>query len=314
MTYAQTFATGLVLAIVVGVGGFLFAAYAKKSSSPEAHILFGGDMMFDRTIRSAAEEHGGNYLFACLDPLLSKADMVVANLEGPITGNPSVSRGSLPGDGNNFTFTFPTSTAALLAAHFIGIVNLGNNHITNFKTSGVRSTISILEKAGVAHFGDPLANNVVYRAFKGINIAFIGYNEFVHPMGSSASAASTTVAQITEARALGYLAVVYTHWGEEYQPATDREKMLAREFVDAGAEIVVGSHPHVVQEHEKYRGKDIYYSLGNLIFDQYWNDAVTHGLMIDVRFDRDGVAGVTEIPVVLNRNRTTCPVENKVVL
>ena len=288
------------------------AVQMMRAVSPHydpVHILFGGDMMFDRTIRSAAEEHGGNYLFACLDPLLNKADMTVANLEGPITGSPSVSRDSLPGDGNNFTFTFPTSTAALLAAHFVGIVNLGNNHITNFKTEGVRSTITILERAGVAHFGDPLANNVVYRTFKGIKVAFIGYNEFVHPMGLPASAASTTAAQITDAHSLGYLPIVYTHWGEEYLPATDHEKMLAHEFVDAGAEIVVGSHPHVVQEHETYKGKYIYYSLGNLIFDQYWNDAVTHGLMIDVLFDGNGVAGVTEIPVVLNRNRTTCPIE-----
>lgn len=314
MTRAQIFITGLVLALILGVGDFLYSSSEKKPSTSEAYILFGGDMMFDRTIRTTAEKKGGNYLFACLDPLLKKADMTVANLEGPITGNPSASRDSQPGDGNNFTFTFPTSTAALLAAHFVGIVNLGNNHITNFKTEGVKNTITILEKAGVAHFGDPVANNIVYRTFRGVKIAFIGFNEFVHPMHSSSSAEATTVSQIKEARGLGYLPVIYSHWGEEYKVATGREKMLAHEFIDAGAEMVVGSHPHIVQEHETYRGKYIYYSLGNLIFDQYWNDAVTHGLMLEVQFDTVGVVGVTEIPVVLNRSRTTCPVENKAVL
>jgi len=75
---------------------------------------------------------------------------------------------------------------------------------------------------------------------------------------------------------------VYTHWGVEYSPATDSEKKLAHEFIDAGAEIVIGSHPHVVQEHEVYKGKNIYYSLGNLIFDQYFSDAVDHGLTLQV--------------------------------
>ena len=62
-----------------------------------------------------------------------------------------------------------------------------------------------------------------------------------------------------------------------------------------------------MQEHEVYKGKDIYYSLGNLIFDQYWNDAVRTGLLLDIVFDKNGVKSVKEIPVELERDRTTCP-------
>ena len=106
--------------------------------------------------------------------------------------------------------------------------------------------------------------------------------------------------------------VVYTHWGEEYVPATDFEKRLAHNLIDGGAEIVIGSHPHVVQEHEVYNGKHIYYSLGNLIFDQYWEPAVSHGLMLEIVFDPNGVASIKEIPVELQKDRRTCPADDSV--
>ena len=92
----------------------------------EAHVLFGGDMMFDRSVRAAADTHGGDYLFSCLDPLLSSSDLVVANLEGPITATSSRSVGSTIGAPDNFVFTFPATTATLLRAHHIQI---GRAHV-----------------------------------------------------------------------------------------------------------------------------------------------------------------------------------------
>ncbi|MBV9159121.1 MAG: CapA family protein [Candidatus Kaiserbacteria bacterium] len=308
----HTIAT-LLSALMLFVGGIAdsFARTADFIAAPlsppehrEATIIFGGDMMFDRSIRVAAEQNGGDYLFSCLDPVLKSADLVIANLEGPITDHASVSVGSAVGASDNFTFTFPTSTAPLLLAHNIRIVNLGNNHITNFRDSGVESTVQYLAGSGVGFFGDPIAQRVATTTVNGIRLAFINYNQF-----SQSSTAAKTIEQIAAARDAGYLPIVYTHWGEEYKPATDSEKSLAHRFVDAGAEMVIGSHPHVVQEHEDYRGKYIYYSLGNLIFDQYWDDAVTHGLLLTVIVDGSGVKGVAERGVELERDRRTCPLE-----
>lgn len=270
-----------------------------------ARVIVGGDMMFDRSIRTAIDENGGDHVFSCIDPILSTADLVVANLEGPITPHPSKSVGSAVGGAGNYTFTFPLSTADLLYRHGVRVVNLGNNHILNFDFDGLRSTEEELSKANVQYFGDPLEQAVATTSIRGIAIAFINYNEF--GLGTHTARASTTLSQIRAARSAGQIAVVYTHWGAEYQPAAPYQIDLAHAFIDAGASIVIGSHPHVVQAHEIYRGKNIYYSLGNLIFDQYWNDAVRTGLLLDITFEQDGVKSVKEIPVTLERSRMTCP-------
>jgi poly-gamma-glutamate synthesis protein (capsule biosynthesis protein) len=286
-------------------GANITAHGAPLKTVPTATVLFGGDMMFDRTVRSAADKSGGDYLFSCLDPLFSQADLVVANLEGPITEHASVSLGSAIGAPDNFTFTFPTSTAMLLAKHGVKLVNLGNNHIFNFKLDGVLSTEHYLDAAGVGHFGDPdkaEADRVARIEINGIPFSFVNWSDW------TSDNTDHTVQQIALEKASGRLVVVYTHWGEEYVPPPDRVKTLAHQFVDAGADIVIGSHPHIVQEHELYHGKYIYYSLGNLIFDQYWDDAVSHGLMLSVSFSADGVHSVREIPVELLKDRRTCPV------
>ena len=265
-------------------------------------------MMFDRTIRTTIDQKGGDFIFSCIDPTLQGSDIVVANLEGPITATSSRSVGSAIAAPDNYVFTFPTTTAPLLAAHHIGVINLGNNHILNFGSDGVRSTESALTDAGVRYFGDPLVQTVAVTSVHGISLAFINYNEF-----EPSSTASTTVAQIRQAKASGEIPVVYTHWGIEYATTSpEYVHVLAHEFVDAGASIVIGSHPHVVEDHEVYNGANIYYSLGNFIFDQYWSDAVTHGLMLQVTLGTSGVQTVKEIPVVLQHDRRTCPVVSSV--
>jgi Bacterial capsule synthesis protein PGA_cap len=227
-----------------------------------ATILFGGDMMFDRTIRTTIQAHGGGWVLDCLDPTLESADLVVANLEGPITDNPSQSVGSGVGTPDNFVFTFPTTTAPLLAQHHIGLVNLGNNHILNFGRAGVESTEAALSAAGVGFFGDPVDTRVHTEGVNGLQFAFINYNEY-GPAGAAVDA-STTIAQIKAAKAAKLIPIVYTHWGIEY--ATSAPAYVVKrghEFVDAGAALIVGSSPHVVQEEEVYKGVPIFYSLGN---------------------------------------------------
>jgi poly-gamma-glutamate synthesis protein (capsule biosynthesis protein) len=261
----------------------------ERAPVPSASIIFGGDLMFDRYIRQVSDVVGGDYPFSCIDGVLQDADLVVANLEGPITDNPSRSIGTASGAADNYVFTFPPATAALLARHNIKIVNLGNNHILNFGTAGIASTKRYLDAAEVQWFGD---SSVATTTLNGIPLAFVNYNQFSSDQVPAFPA--------------GYITIVYTHWGEEYEPATDKEKELAHRLIDGGAEIVIGSHPHVVQEHELYAGKHIYYSLGNFIFDQYFSDAVMHGLLIKVQFSPAGVIGVTEIPIVLTTDGRVC--------
>ncbi|MDO8551939.1 MAG: CapA family protein [bacterium] len=330
--------------------------YAWPARVKTASIVFGGDMMFDRSIRTAIEKRtqkqgglpaealaqAGDFIFSCIDPVLADADLVVANLEGPITEHASISASSVPGDASNFTFTFPTSTSALLNSHNIRMVNLGNNHILNFGRVGAKVTAQFLKDADIGYFGQPtvisskalaqvgaaacpfeascegwakgggeLMRTVSTKIIHGIPLAFINYNEFAPAEHSNilenVGMSSTTIFQIQNARASGYIPIVYTHWGVEYATTSSAySRELAHRFIEAGAEIVIGSHPHVVQEHEVYNGKRIYYSLGNFIFDQYFSDDVTHGLLLKVAFNQSGVQLVKEIPIELERDRRTC--------
>ena len=309
LTYAILFLCTLAAGLFFFVGADRYVMHVQSAINyvwpvrPRlATVMFGGDMIFDRSVRRVIDVRGGDFIFSCIDGVLKDADLVVANLEGPITERASVSASSTPGDAFNYTFTFPSSTAELLYGHNIRMVNLGNNHILNFGKTGLASTLESLQKAGIAYFGEPVDSTVAAGTINGILFSFINYNEF----GGNAS---TTIAHIQEARGAGHIPVVYTHWGIEYATTSSAySRELAHSFVDAGAEIVIGSHPHVVEESEAYKGKRIYYSLGNFIFDQYFNEDVQHGLLIQVTFGQGGVLSVREIPVELKRDRRTCPV------
>ena len=286
------------------VSSFERAVDRPFPQQPHATVLFGGDMMFDRTVRTKMEQKGEDYIFSCIDPLLHDADAVVANLEGPITDNPSKSATSTPGDEFNYTFTFATSTGGLLARHNIRIVSIGNNHIMNYSRDGLVQTKKYLSRAGVQYFGDPAAvesERVLRTTIKGIPFSFVNWSDW------TSDKTDHTVAQVREEAQSGRIVVVYTHWGEEYVPVIPRVRALAHQFVDAGASIVIGSHPHVIQEHELYHGKNIYYSLGNLFFDQYWNAAVRNGLLVAATFDKSGVVALREQRVELEHDRRTCP-------
>ena len=163
------------------------------------------------------------------------------------------------------------------------------------------ATKRMLGDARVGYFGEPGTQSVFEIESHGVPLSFIGYNEF-----DSGWSASTTISQIVSELGKNRIPVVFAHWGDEYSPAHDRQKRLAHRFVDAGAKLVIGAHPHVIQESELYKGTYIYYSLGNFIFDQYWNDAVKTGLVVEVAFDAVGVTGVQESRVTLGRDRRTC--------
>jgi poly-gamma-glutamate synthesis protein (capsule biosynthesis protein) len=296
---------GFLSALFMGVLPGHAALYrAAPLPQKQAAILFVGDMMFDRSVRTTMEEKGSDYIFSCIDPLLAGADLVVGNLEGPITASSSRSVGSAVGSPDNFTFTFPTSTAALLARHNIRLVSIDNNHIMSFGRAGLAQTKALLAEAGVGYFGDPDAaesERVARIDVGGIPFSFVNWSDW------TSDKTDHTVAQIRAEAESGRVVVAYNHWGDEYVPPPPRVRELAHEMADAGAAIVIGGHPHIVQEHELYHGTDIYYSLGNFIFDQYWNDAVSHGLALRVVFSESGVRSIAEIPVALGRDRRTCP-------
>jgi hypothetical protein len=137
----------ITLAIVISITAasvFLIKNYSATSyvsgynnQKKDIRIMFVGDLMFDRGIRYYAQKNGGNeFIFDKIDPTLASNDLVVANLEGSITNEKSVSAGTVPGSPNNYFFTFDPSVAETLFNENIKLVNLGNNHILNFGQKG----------------------------------------------------------------------------------------------------------------------------------------------------------------------------------
>lgn len=257
-----------------------------RSEATYAKILLVGDLMFDRGIRYYAEKNGGNdFIFEKISDFLKNNDLVMANLEGPITANKSVSAGTSPGTENNYYFTFDPSLAQTLFEHNIKLVNMGNNHILNFGTEGLAETKKYLDDAGVGYFGSPDHPRGAAIGIKGVKIAFVSYNEFTD-LDETANRESI-FEEIGKIRNHADVVIVYCHWGVEYQKNSGEfQKELARSFIDAGADLVFGSHPHVVQESEEYKNKKIYYSLGNFVFDQYFSEDVRNGLGVVVKIDK----------------------------
>jgi poly-gamma-glutamate synthesis protein (capsule biosynthesis protein) len=263
------------------VTSYVSGFYTEKS---DLQILFTGDLMFDRGIRYYAKKNGSNeFIFDKIYPTLTNTDLVVSNLEGPITNNYSISSGTEPGSSNNYTFTFDKSVAKTLFLNNIRLVNLGNNHILNFYTSGVESTKKYLTEAGVEYFGEPKGNRAIIKELSGIKIAFISYNEFSE---STNLDQAQTISEIQRLKSKVDIIIILCHWGTEYvSTPNEMIKDLAHQFINAGADAIIGSHPHVIQSIEEYNGKKIYYSLGNFVFDQYFDEDVRNGLGVILKIN-----------------------------
>lgn len=278
------------------------AAYYRGPPPPTFSILFLGDLMFDRAIRKIAAEKGLDYPFLGVADLLRGHRLVVANLEGPITDQPSVSLGRHPGERNHYVFTFPPALADTLREHGINLLHLGNNHLLDFGPAGAAQTRQYLEQAGLDFFGDPLAGEgYALQEIDRVRLAFVSHNQF------AGRSVEKTLEAIKGARPRVHLVIVYAHWGGEYRREPgERLRRLGRLFIDAGADLIVGSHSHTVQPREAYRGKMIYYSLGNFIFDQSGREETRRGLALKVKVNPADLAlDFEEIPLYLEKNGQT---------
>ena len=270
-------------------------------------IIFVGDMMFDRYVAKKINEAQDPLLpFAKIKDFLDTADFLVGNLEGPISA-----RGKNQGSAYSFRFE-PVGTINALKYAGFDLVNLANNHIYDYGLTAAKDTIDYLADSGISYVGfgknSTEANSPVIKKVGDANIAFLGYTEFY---GSSARAGENTaglstwerqkiISEIKKARANPNidLVVVNLHWGVEYKTSSSAfQKEMAHQLVDAGADLIVGHHPHVVQEVEKYSRTcertnhaneescgEVWaaYSLGNFIFDQNFSADTKKGLALKV--------------------------------
>jgi poly-gamma-glutamate synthesis protein (capsule biosynthesis protein) len=177
----------------------------------------------------------------------------------------------------------------------VDVVNLANNHMGNHSQAGVDSTVAALQAAGMA---TPGINDPTYVDVRGQTWAFLGYNEVDQQVGIQLSEADLVRQQVTEARARADIVIVQFHWGVEYRyHPTAHQRQLARIAIDAGADLIIGNHPHWFQALEMYNGKLITYSHGNFIFDQMWSNETREGLVGKYTFYDDQLIAVEYWPV-----------------
>lgn len=312
-------------------------AATPRAAPTSVTIAFTGDVMLDRDVEGAMEANGAGYPFVAAKPLFDGADLVIVNLEGTFTdaGNPLAKQ---------YVFaTAPELAAGLLDAP-VWAVSLSNNHATDYGVAGLRDTLAALDAQGVGHFGAGVTEAdarapIVTGPEVGPRVAFLGYSdigETVFASGGGGGVSRASVEAITEGvsalRSAGTadFIVVTLHMGTEYtHVVTARQQELARAAVEAGATLVVGHHPHVLQPIEEYRASDgrrglILYSLGNFVFDLDADDLATRG---DGPF-QSVVAHVTfevgqwpvldlrpaRIDVIENRPRPATPTEAEAIL
>jgi gamma-polyglutamate biosynthesis protein CapA len=249
------------------------------NEKPESvKILFVGDIMLDRGIRKVIDEKGFDYIVDDIKSIFSKKDLVIGNLEGTITHNDSVSIV------NNkiLHFTFATSTAIELKKIGFSGVSLANNHTLDFYQAGFDETKYNLQQASIFSFGHPLNNqNLSYKILiNDLNICFVGYHSLYN--------ASTTniLNEITNTKPKCNYLVVFAHWGIEYEDFENIDQQTqAHLFIDSGADLVIGAHPHVIQPIEIYKNKAIFYSLGNFIFDQDFSLKTRRGIAVEINLE-----------------------------
>jgi poly-gamma-glutamate synthesis protein (capsule biosynthesis protein) len=188
--------------------------------------------------------------------------------------------------------------------------------VPNAGPQGILDTVSYLDQAGIGHAGagaNEQAAEAPYLFQKnGIRFALLAYNDsdVVPPSysagqnsaGTNFMDAAKVARNVVAAKLLADVVIVSMHAGHEYHDLPDADQVnFAHAAVDAGADLVVGTHPHVVQPVEVYRGKYIFYSLGNFIFDQGFSYQVTHGMTVVVHFSKAGVESVDYNPVVIKK-------------
>jgi len=276
-----------------------------------ANLVFMGDVMLDRSIGSAIES--GVDPFTHIKSTIKSYDARIANIETTIA-DPSYSQQA----NKTYTFNSPLSALQTLKNAGIDMSSLANNHTGDFGKLATLDTISQFKNVGLQSFG---AGSNLKEAFEakileinGISVAFIGVNdiELQHTRVSdgvpgSAYLNKDLISQsIQTAKANGAeVVIIMPHWGTEYSlNQNTRQTEWGHFMIDAGADLVVGSHPHVIQPTENYKGKQIVYSLGNFIFDGMSGDA-RNSQMISVELNKS--VKKTE-QKVLEKNTTVSPV------
>jgi len=253
----------------------------QKITEKGKTVLLVGDIMLDRGVESLMKKISWFYPFKKISRFLRGVDLVFGNLEGPIMRGP---QSFLPG---LLRFNFSSQAAEVLSSVNFNLLSLANNHALDGGEKGLKETREILAKEGVNYVGDP-SSCAKESAFKKDDMIFLAFDKSLPPVCSDEEIISSV--NLIKSLNPGSFLIVSLHWGGEYQLKNSiSQQKLAHKIIEAGAEAIVGHHPHVVQNIEIYKSKPIFYSLGNFIFDQYFSENTQTGLAVGAEIYNDKI-------------------------
>lgn len=263
----------LFLSIHLLCAAFINAAWQKD----EITLLAVGDIMLSRHIGKVMAKKGNDYPFEQIAPTIKKGDIVFGNLEsilGKSNDPPFFSD-------NPYNFLAVPDAAKTLKGSGFTVLNLANNHAMDFGSSPILQTRELLKKEGIEAFGAGKdlkeARKPAIVEVNGLRFAFLGYSIIFYPQAragkNNAGVSPIRLAHIKKdiqaVRSKADFVIVSFHWGEEYHDLPNqKQRDIAHQTIDWGADMILGHHPHVLQGIELYKDKVIAYSLGNFIFDQ----------------------------------------------
>jgi len=282
---------------LLGIAWLLGSLMASgQAMAQQVSLVFAGDTTLDDDA-GALVERGGDPL-AGFAPWFAGADIRIANLECVVatTGEPG---------SKNYTFRAHPRVLPVLRRHLDG-VTLANNHSGDYGREAFAEMLGLLRQNDLAQAGGGMNLAEAHTPWiverKGLRIAVLSYNEFMprsfealhDAPGTAWSEDEQVVDDIRRARRVhkADLVIPFMHWGwENEHTANARQRLLARKMIDAGADAVIGGHPHVTQDIEHYKGKPIVYSVGNFVMKETDNDAQRQAWLLRMVFDRQGALG-----------------------
>ncbi len=293
------------------------AVYEKEAASPEHVTLsFAGDISFAEGYANMGYYHSvQDDITRCIAPeviaRMSGADIMMVNNEYTYSNRGSALKGK------TFTFRAKPETAANLLTMSVDIVSVANNHVYDYGETALVDTLDTLSAYGIPYVGAGRnleeARGIVYFKINGMTVAYVSATQVERSYVWTKEATETSAGVlrtydpakflevIRQAEATSDFVVVYVHWGTEGVSRFEADQQsLGHQYIDAGADLVIGDHTHCLQGVEYYKGVPIFYSLGNFWFNSRTQDTC----LVEADVTPEGVKELRFVPCLQKGCRT----------
>jgi len=263
---------------------------ATLSAEKVRTLIATGDVIPARSVNyQTVSRNNFKWPFEKTAEIIKNADITFINLESPLVGD-------CPLTNEGMIFCGDSRHLEGLVYGGVDVVSLANNHAGDYGGEGIEETTNLLDSVGILATGK---SGPVFKDIRDLRFAFLGYNDIDQKKeGISWVDKDKISKEVREARNKSDIVVATFHWGTEYvsQP-TERQRELAHLAIDAGADLVIGNHPHWIQPVEIYKGKVIVYAHGNFIFDQMWSPETKEGIVGRYTFYDKNLVDVEFLPI-----------------